>query len=125
MTEAEVRAAFDTHWPALEKAIASYGPTHTAEDVWERIADGRAALWTDGETAAVTTVEAYPTGFRELRIWLCGGKLKEARRLEQRIVAYGRKHGFERVSIVGRRPWLRALRGWNEAATVMVKDLKA
>lgn len=118
------RRAFLRVWPWLEKAANLNGPTNTRDGVWARIADGECQLWTAPEAAVVTTIQNYrDTGLREVRCWLAGGELDDARKLERDIAEWARECGCSRLLIAGRRGWLRGLEGYRELNTTIAKDL--
>lgn len=118
------RREFLRAWPWLQKAVEHAGSTCTKDGIWERIANGDCQLWLEPSAAVVTLIETYPdTGFCEVRCWLAGGKMTDARRIERRISEWAAGIGARRILIEGRRGWLRALRGYDEIATTMTKDL--
>lgn len=123
MTPSEQIIEFNRVWKWLEKAVKRGGNTHEKQHVLARILDGRAQLWTNREAAAVTSIEVYDNGFKEVHIWLCGGKLDGAKELEERIAAWGKEMGAQRLLIVGRKGWLRALPDYRELLAIIVKDL--
>lgn len=112
----------DRVWPWLEAALAHAGDTHRKEHILARILDGRAQLWTEPGAACVTSIERSDTGLREVNGWLAGGDLDGVRRIVARAEQWGREIGCQRALITGRRGWLRALPGYREAATVLIKD---
>ena len=118
---------FERVWPWLEKAVRRYGDTHRKEHVLQRILDGRAQLWTERNAALITSIERYDTGLVEVRGWLGGGRparsIGDLRRIEKRVEAWAKDIGAQRLTILGRRGWLRALTGWRELAVLIVKDI--
>ncbi|MHA6684503.1 hypothetical protein ACX3P0_02740 [Mesorhizobium sp. A556] len=110
-------------WPMLERAVRRYGNLHTKESILQRLLDGRAQLWTDKDAAVVSRIERYDTGFVEIECWLGGGKMAGCLRLEKRIEAWGKSIGANRIGIVGRKGWPRALPGYREIITISVKDI--
>jgi len=118
------RRDFRRVWPWLAKAVEQYGPTHTMDGVWSRIANGDSQLWTNQHSAVVTSVERYPdTGLVEVHGWLAGGMLDGVRHLEGCVERWARSIGASRIMIVGRRGWLRGFDGYRELVTTMTKDL--
>lgn len=119
-------AEYERVWPWLEKAAGRYGNTHTKESVLARLLDGRAQLWTERNAALITSIERYDTGMVEVRGWLGAGKpgrsLTDLRKIEKRVEAWAKSIGAQRLTILGRRGWLRALTGWRELAVLIVRD---
>lgn len=118
-----LRAEFERVWPWLEKAVSHSKEPFTADDVWQRIEDEMAQLWSAHDAAAVTTVEVYPNGEKSVRIWLAGGSLDSLIRICSFIEEWAKLKGAKSVTILGRRGWLRALDGYDEVATCMKKEL--
>lgn len=114
---------FNRVWPWLEKAAKRYGDTHRKEHVLRRLLDGRAQLWTERDAALVTSVERYDSGMVEVRGWLGGGSIGGLRKIEIRVEVWAKSIGAHRLTILGRRGWLRALTGWRELAVLIAKDL--
>jgi hypothetical protein len=117
------REQFDRCWPWLEAARDYGGYTHTKEQVWEAIEDGRAQFWPLPNAAIMTTVDEHPTGFKELQQWLAGGDLNEILQCEPLICQWAKEIGCNRASIVGRRGWKKFLPEYRELATVFAKEL--
>jgi hypothetical protein len=118
-----VKDELDRVWPWLEKAVRRFGNTHTKEHIRQRLADGRAQLWTERDAALVTSIERYDSGMVEVRGWLGGGSLDGLRRIEKRVEPWARSIGAKRLSILGRPGWIRALANWRLLATFIVKEL--
>jgi len=118
------RREFRRVWPWLQAAADRYGRTNTMDGVWARIADGECQLWVEPEAAVLTVIDVYrDTGLRDVRCWLAGGRIDDALKIEDRITVWAKTIGAERILITGRRGWLRALDGYEETMTTMVKDL--
>jgi hypothetical protein len=71
----------------------------------------------------VSVIRDYPTGLREGLGWLAGGDLEEIKEWMPMIERCARDLGCHRLTIAGRRGWLRALPGFREQATEITKDL--
>lgn len=114
---------FDRVWPWLKAAIAHGGDTHRKRHLRERIADGRAQLWTWPDAAAVTELITYDTGMRDCRWWLAGGNMKTLINGQAEIEAWARRQGCHRVTITGRKGWERVLPEYKPQFTVLTKEL--
>lgn len=58
-----------------------------------------------------------------MRGWLGGGSIGGLRKIEQQVEVWAKSMGAQRLTILGRRGWLRALTGWRELAALIAKDL--
>ena len=116
--------SLDKKWPLaiahIKDALKHSGDMHSTEDVYERIKDGRAELHVGNRSAVVT--QSLSNG-KHLHFWLAGGHLDELKNIERDITQVAKERGFEKVTIAGRRGWLRSLDNYKEAATIMVKEL--
>ncbi len=117
------REQFERCWPWLAAARDLCGLTHTKDDIWAAIEDGRAQVWPLPHAAVLTTVDHHKTGLKELQQWLAGGDLAELVQCEALIVKWAKELGCSRVSIVGRRGWKKALSGYREMATIFSKEI--
>lgn len=116
----------NAHWercrPYLVAALAEgLGEFFTIDDVRERLLSGDAQFWALPNGVVVTHVETYPTGLKVLRGMLSGGNLGEVQEAEPRIRAWASDLGCNAIMIQGRRGLLRALDGYHEAYTAMVR----
>ena len=119
-----IRAEFDRCWPWLDAAIVRFGRTHEKEHIWDLCVKREAYFFPNLRCAAVVRIVTYPTGLKELHVWLVGGNLKDVRdNLYPDIEAWGKKIGCHRMIAYGREGWLRALGGWCKHGTQRVKSL--
>ena len=108
--------------PWIEAALARDVGTHNIEDVWAALETGHAQLWPTQNAVCVTTIENYPRA-KALRGWLAGGNLHEIVETEPVIRAWAKRMGCDLMLIGGRRGWLKAFEGYEEAHTVMARKL--
>lgn len=111
--------------PKLEEALAYAGDTHTVEDVFGRVMEGKAHLWISDDGLIVTETENYPTG-QVLNIWLASGDLDDCLSMLPRIYEWAGQMGCERITSLARRGWQRVLRdeGWEASPLVhLTKEL--
>ena len=104
----------------IEDALEYAQFSHTLEDVLRVVLAGDAQFWPESKAALVTEIIDYPQR-RTLRFWLAGGDLETLRDLEVAAIEWSKTWGCSASEIVGRRGWVRALNGYEEAATVGVK----
>ena len=110
----------------LETALAIQPvPTHSKEQVWEEIASGRSRLWTTPNSAAVTCITTYPSGARVLFCWLAAGDMGELMgETYPAVRALAEEEKCDGLALHGRRGWLRIFDDFEDAGTVIVKDLR-
>lgn len=114
---------YDRVWPFLEPAVDRTEGAHDRKTVWSAIASNKAQLWPGQKSAVVTEVVTHPTGLKSLTYWLAGGDLEELQFMEKQIAEFARSMGCTRVEIYGRRGWLKALTDYQDAGTILTKDL--
>jgi hypothetical protein len=108
----------------IEAALPFAGGTHTIEDVQEAIEAGRALLLAGKNSAMVCEVQTYPR-LKSFHIWLAGGDLSELRSAQTQLEDLAWRFGCSRISIAGRRGWVRAIEdlGYEETFTTIVKEI--
>lgn len=109
--------------PFIQRAVDRAEGCFDIEHVWGQIANGNAQLWPGESSAVVTRIEQHPSGVLSLLGWLAGGEVEEVKMLAKRAETWAKGKGCSRVEIIGRRGWLRAMEGYREACTVLVKEL--
>lgn len=113
-------------WPDvrehLNSALEEAQGTHTEEDILRGVLSGSLQLWVGSKSAGVTEIVIYPR-FRAVRVFLAGGDMEELRYMETVIIREAKKAGLARIEIGGRRGFLRALPGYEELCTTIVKTL--
>jgi len=112
----------------FEKALAQGGGTHSISDVLDRIGEGKACCWTNGDSVVVTEVLVYPR-LRAVNYWLCSGKLQECAALQPDIDAWAVSEGCGIATATGRMGWMRVIKtplgeGWRPAGIKYVRDLR-
>ncbi|MGU3536809.1 hypothetical protein [Methylobacterium sp. A54F] len=108
--------------PYLQAALDRDIGTHDLDDVWAMIRAGTAQLWVTPNSATVSVMETFPRK-RMLMVWLSGGRLEEILQVEADIRTWAKAQSCDLVCVTGRRGWLRALTGYREASTAMVRAL--
>jgi hypothetical protein len=117
LTDAEKLARF-------ERTLAYAGPTHTVENVRERIKLGLAQWWDNEDGCIVSEIIDLPL-VKMLHLWLISGELKSCLALESRIEAFARDIGCNMMTANGRRGWGRVASptGWDLHSYNFVKRL--
>ncbi len=115
-------AEFDRTWPWLDAALnTSPLRTHDREHVWQMLQSGEAQIWPTRNSVCLTEVKTYPTGVKVLFGWLAGGDLSEVKATTEVLERYARESGCDAAAVQGRRGWLRAFTGYEDAGTTAVK----
>ena len=105
----------------IEDALEYAHGSHTLDDVWDAVERGDAQFWPAEYAGLVTEMIDYPQR-RTLRFWLAGGDLETLRALEDKAIEWSKQWGCTACEIIGRRGWVRALDGYEEAGTIGVKS---
>jgi len=112
----------------FEKALAHGGGTHSIADVLDRIGEGKACCWTNGDSVVVTEVLIFPR-LRAVNYWLIAGKLHECAELQPDIDAWAISEGCSTATATGRMGWLHVTRtmplgaGWIPRGIKFVREL--
>lgn len=106
----------------LEEALERSGGTHTVEDVYKEVQDGRAQIWTGAKSVVVTVLHDLPQ-VRIFRVWLAGGDLGEILQHLGLADELARSWGCGRIEIEGRKGWSRVLTGYREVGVILRKDV--
>lgn len=107
--------------PFIGAALEYAHNSHTLSDVLDAVVKGDAQFWHANDAAMITEIIEYPQR-RTLRFWLAGGDLVTLKHLEQEAINWSKGWNCTACEIIGRRGWGRALNGYEEAATIFVKD---
>jgi hypothetical protein len=118
------RREFERCWPWLDASLASFGRTHTRDQVWDRIQHGRAMLWPGRDAVILTEVITHPIGLKSCNTWLQGGDLTELKTMHPIVECWARGGGCDRMIGWGRDGWLRVLDGWENCGTRRAKWLR-
>jgi hypothetical protein len=108
----------------ISAALDYAGGTHTLEDVEQAITEGKLTLLSDDRCALVLEIIVYPRT-KVLNVFLAAGDLEAVKRKDPVLCALGRAYGCSRVTLSGRRGWIRALNetGYREGWAVAFKEL--
>ena len=108
---------FERCWPWLDASLASFGRTHTKDQVWDMIFRGSAVLWPSENAVMTTTMVTYPIGIKACSVWLQGGELAELKTIYPVIEKYARAQGCDWLIGWGRDGWVKAMPGWESCGT--------
>lgn len=119
----DVYKEFQRCKPYFEAALEYTKGTHTIDDIWDGVVQGRYHFWPGEKSAIITDIEVYPQR-RVMHIFLAGGDLDELLEMEKSVEAFAQSIGCNSVSISGRRGWLRVFKddGWQEICTTIAKE---
>jgi hypothetical protein len=119
-----LRSEFDRCWDWLWASLLEFGPTHSKEQVWDRILEGRAYLWPEQRCVILGEIIYHPIGASSFNYWLQGGQLEQLSTMWAGIEAWAVANGCSAALGSGRRGWVRVMSGdWHELYTVRRKWL--
>ena len=106
----------------LLRALQTGGDLFSVWQVLDRLQDGRAQLWREGESLIVTELYNSPAG-RTVHFWLAAGDLREVLKLSRQVLEWSKANGCVRALAFGRKGWARALRadGWKASERVLLQ----
>jgi hypothetical protein len=119
----DLESEFHRCWEWLEAALNRGGPTHEKNHVRDLVMTGKVQLWPMPNAAIATEIIVYPTGMKELRGWLSGGRLDEVLSALPQIEAWAKAMGCVRATYTGRKGWIRAMPDYRAVAVVGEKEL--
>lgn len=129
MTEPErdLAADFAQCKDEILRALEYTGGTHTLDDVWQGVQDGRLQLWLGPHSVMVTEVQSYPR-CRTLNFFLAAGKLEELEAMYPVVMEWGKSEmQCDRASLAGRPGWARSFltkkQGWEVSHLIITKEI--
>lgn len=110
--------------PIIERALPYTGGTHTIEDIEQALLDNSMTLLAGERCAMILEIITYPR-LKVLHIFLGAGDLTELRSYSEFIDRLASDIGASRITIAGRRGFVRALKdlGYDEKWSVVAKDI--
>jgi hypothetical protein len=98
-----------TNYQLIKKALERAGTDiyYSPEWIMDEIKAKRMQLWRFGDALAVTQLENYPTGLRELNIFIVSGENLPFEEMIDVLAAYGKSHGCSTLSGGGRKGWVK------------------
>jgi len=106
----------------ISDALQYAGGTHTIDDVFCAVANGKAQFHPLEKSAIITEVVDYPQR-SVCRIWLAGGELDELMQAEKSIAVWAKSIGCDAMEINGRFGWQKKLKDYTAQAVTLTKDL--
>ncbi|MDX2224598.1 MAG: hypothetical protein SFV21_17735 [Rhodospirillaceae bacterium] len=103
-------------------ALADCQGTYSEDDIVRGLFDGRYFIVAGDRCAGIAHIDRFPR-LTVLHVFLAGGDLAELKQMEAAIARQAKAAGIGRIEISGRRGWLRALPGYRELCTTVIKDL--
>jgi hypothetical protein len=114
----------DKYRPELEAAMEHNGGTHSFDDLTAMVLQGRLRLWHTEKSIALTEVIEYPRQ-KHYHVFAAGGDLDDIVATIPQIEQAARDAGCCKLTISGRRGWVRALtpHGWTEQFATCVRSI--
>ena len=116
----------DKYRPELEAAMEHNGGTHSFDDLTAMVLQGRLRLWHTEKSIALTEVIEYPRQ-KHYHVFAAGGDLDDIVATIPQIEQAARDAGCCKLTISGRRGWVRALvpQGWTEQFATCVRSIES
>lgn len=109
----------------LKSALKYSGNTHSIEDVFVGVAQGKYQFWRKGKSVGITEVVDYPRT-RQLNIFLAAGNMADMQTTLPEIEEYARQQKCKSITLLGRKGWAKSFlknEGYAAPAQLLVKDL--
>lgn len=109
----------------IQHALDLGGNTHDIDDVLTGVLNGQFQVFEGERSIVFTEINQYPR-LREIRAFVAAGDLDEVfGSIMQRVEAFGRAHGCDRLTATGRHGWARAGKavGFENPWTAISKNL--
>lgn len=108
----------------IERALKRGYDPMPIEGVTKMLDEGAAQVWFAENSTIVT--EIYDRGNKRVcEIWLAGGDMEELIELKnEEIEPWAREMGCNRMLIIGRRGWERALPDYKYASVALIKEFE-
>lgn len=110
----------------IEDALVYSGRSHTYADVAAMVGAGSAQAWFGPRSVIITEIVIEPQ-HKTLHFFLAGGHGGELEAMYPLIEEWGREHGCQHATLVGRKGWERTFlkrQGWeNHGLVVLDKSL--
>lgn len=108
----------------IEMALEYSGGTHSYEDVFHGVLEGRYQLWPGRDACAVTEIVVYPMK-KVLHVFLAGGNMDNIVDMQKSAEEWGKNQGCSAMTIAGRKGWSRVLasHGYKEQFVTLAKEI--
>lgn len=108
----------------IKKALSKGGDTHTWEDVYAGLQEGKYQFFQKGGGVCITQVHQAPQ-VRYLHYFIVAGDMQDCLDLQPEIEAFAKAQGCKYVTSSGRMGWRKVLPnyGWKETHVVYQKEL--
>lgn len=109
----------------IEAALAFADDSHSFEDIKKAIEKGELQFWPGFSSVIITEIVQVPR-FKSVNLFLAGGNLPELQAMLPEIENFARHVGAERITLNGRKGWLRTFlvhEGYAEKLVTLEKKL--
>jgi hypothetical protein len=113
-----------TGWrPEIERALLQFG-MQDFDDIADEVMSGRKFFFDNDEAFAIVEINNYTNG-KVAHVLVAGGTMKGFRKLQSITTDFFRLLGVKKMSMLGRRGFLRRLpdMGWKQTMTYMERIL--
>lgn len=117
-------ASLEAFRPQITKAVGYTNGAYEFEDIQRGLDEGTLqALWLP-HSVLIYTIESHPR-FPVCNVFLAAGRMEDMARFELAIVEVARIYGCKRITMTGRRGWMRSFltaeSNWKESTLVTLE----
>lgn len=114
----------DRHRVHLDNALEYAEGSHTFDDLVHMVLTGRLHMWSKSKSIILAEVLEYPQE-KHYHMFLGGGDFDEIVAMHEEIETAAKNLGCVKLSVCGRRGWVRGLAkyGWAEQFTTVTKRI--
>ena len=106
----------------IEGALKYSGGTHDYADIIRGIKQNKMQLWPAMDACLVTEIFTFPK-LKCLNVFLGGGNLETLKDMHDSVEAFGKMMGCKKVTISGRKGWVRVFKGFKPLHQTIVKEI--
>jgi hypothetical protein len=115
----------DNYRHQIEAALAFADDSHSFEDIKRSVEKGELQFWPGFSSVIITEIVQVPR-YRALNLFLAGGNIPELQAMLPELEQFAQSIGADRVTLNGRKGWLRSFlvhEGYAEKSVVLEKKL--
>ncbi len=118
-----VKFPIDSYRTHIEAALSFADDSHSFEDIKRAVEAGELQFWPGLSSVVITEVVKLPR-YKALNLFLAGGNVLELQAMLPEIEQFARHVGADRMTLAGRKGWVRSFlktEGYAEKMVVLEK----